>query len=363
MPFRSTAISGSSIPAVQASTPGSPLLTLAIPTWNRAPLLAELLAVLQPQLLGLPPGEVDLLISDNGSTDATADVVARFAASGLALHHHRHPENIGSDANFIAAYNMARGRYFWLVSDDDIPVPGSIASLLSHLRRTEFDLIYATSYGFHTDWAAERQHDPLHRRFHIISSPAHLVRVVNIMFTFISGMVVNKERLEMLRRADPTIEPPSAFLGTNLTQLSWTLPLLRHHRRSLVLWDRPVAAREGNAGGYSIGHVFGEKLTAVAARCLPDQPDLQRILTNFTLRRWFPDKLLAIRSSASDTFSLQEAEAVLRRTFGSNPRFWIFTWPVLRLPMSLARLWLEAGTLLSKLIYILEIPGFWRKQT
>ncbi len=345
-----------------AFTGDRPLLTIAVPTWNRASLLTELLTALAPQLAGLPTGEVELLISDNGSTDATSDVVARFADQGLGLHHHRHPVNIGSDANFISAFKMARGTYVWLFSDDDIIVPGAVDDLLNHLRHTEFDLVYATSYGFRNDWSAERHGDPMGRRFHTITSAAHLTRVVNIMFTFISGIIVNKSRFEDLRRFDPTLEDPSAFLGTNLTQLSWILPLLRHHRRSLVLWQRPVAGRLENGGGYSIGHVFGENLSAVTARCLPDRPNLAAIITNYTLRRWFPSQLMEIRASANQNFSLDQAEAALRQTYGSNPRYWIFTWPVLRLPLPLARVWLLAGTAISKLIYIIEIPTFWRKQ-
>ncbi len=343
--------------------PARPLLTIAIPTWDRARFLTELLTVLAPQVQALPIGEVELLVSDNGSTDDTPAVIRRFAEGGLPLQYHRHAENIGSDANFVSAFNMARGTYFWLFSDDDIIVPGALASLLTHLRRTEFDLVYATSYSFRSDWNTERRGDPMLRRFHTITSPAHMARVVNVMFTFISGIIANKARFEELRRSDPTIESPSAFLGTNLTQLSWTLPLLRHHRRSLVLWDRPVAGRIGNGGGYSIGQVFGEKLSTVTARCLPDRSSLARIITNYTLRRWFPSQIFEIRSSANHTLALDQAEAVLRHTFGTNARFWLFTWPMLKLPLPLARLWLNASTALSKLLYMLQIPTFWRKET
>ena len=354
----------STAPPQTYARPGSrPLLTIAVPTWNRAGLLAELLTTLAPQLRDLPAGEAELLLCDNGSTDDTAELVASFIDQGLAIHYHRHPVNLGSDANFISAFEMARGRYLWLFSDDDIIVPGALEDVLSHLRRAEFDLVYATSYSFRADWQAERHQDPIHRRFHTITSPAHLARVVNIMFTFISGIIINKERFEDLRRSHPALEDPSAFCGTNLTQLSWVLPLLRFHRRSLVLWQRPVAGRVGNGGGYSIGQVFGQNLAAVTARCLPDRPRLARILTNYTLRRWFPSQLFEIRLSGNQSFSLDQAELALRQTYGSNPRFWLFTWPVLKLPLFLAKLWLDLGAALSKLIYMVEIPGFWRKQT
>ena len=182
------------------------------------------------------------------------------------------------------------------------------------------------------------------------------------MFTFISGIIVNKRHLQSLACEGLTIESPDAFHGTHLTQLSWTLPLLRRHRRTLVLWNRPVAARLGHNGGYELAQVFGERLLEVTARLLPDRPDCAKAITNFALRRWFPSILYDIRSSGNQTFGLDTAQTTLRRVFGGNPRFWLFTYPVLILPLPAARLALRAGAAASKLIYILSVPRFWRKE-
>ena len=342
-----------------------PLLTVVVPTYNRAADLAELLAVLLPQLAPFP--QVELLVVDNASPDSTPEVVAaareQFRAAGAYFRALRHPENIGSDANFAFCFREARGHFFWMCGDDDRITPGALADVVSHLqtpdgRAAELDMIYATSYGFHRDFLAERQGDPLGRRFHTVRDPRTLAAVVNIMFSFISGMVVNKSRLESLPHEDP-----EAFVGSNLVQLSWTLPLLLHHRRSVVLWTRPVAARLGNAHGYSVGHVFGERLAANLARLLPGRPDLSQPILNFALRRWFPSVVLDLRGSGNNTMQLEEAHDVLARAYGRNPRYWVFTYPALTLPLSLAKLYTKGTAALSKLIYMLQLPGFWRRQT
>jgi glycosyltransferase involved in cell wall biosynthesis len=334
----------------------SPLLTIAIPTYNRSADLAQLLGILLPQLEGRP--EIELLISDNASTDDTSAVVQRLIPQSHAVRCHRHPENIGSDANFVSCFNMARGRYFWLCGDDDIILPGAIEELLSHITTGDFDIIYATSYGFRENYLTERQGDPLHRRFHTITSPLHLARVVNIMFTFISGIIVNKERLEAIPHEDP-----AAFLDTNLVQLSWSLPLLRDHRRSLVLWNRQLAGRQGNAGGYALARVFGEQLISVTNRLLPDRPEIAKFITNFTIRRWFPSIIYDVRSSDNQRLQIDQAHSVLRQTYGRNFRYWLFTYPVLKLPLPLAHLWLKTGAVISKSIYAISVPGFWRAET
>jgi glycosyltransferase involved in cell wall biosynthesis len=332
-----------------------PLLTIAIPTYNRSGLLCEMLDVLAPQLAGHT--EVELIISDNASPDETLQVVQRFIDRGLSVRYHRHPENIGSDANFISCFHMAGGRYFWLCGDDDIILPGTLDEVLGHISGEEYDLIYATSYGFKKDWRAERRQDSLGRRFHTITDARRFAKVVNIWFTFISAIIINKRRLE-----DIPHEDPSAFLNTNLTQLSWTLPLLRHHRRSLVLWNRPLAGRQGNAGGYAIGSVFGEKLTAVTARCLPDRPDLAACMTDPALRHWFPSIIYELRSSGNQELQLEHADGALNRSYGGNFRYWLFAYPVLKLPLPLARLWLKTGEAVSRIIYMFSIPTFWHKQ-
>ncbi len=342
-----------------------PLLTIAVPTFNRAEQLRGLLEVLEPQIAGTP--QVEVFLSDNASEDHTPEVIAcakqRFEAAGARLRTHRHAENVGADANFAFCFHQAAGRFFWICGDDDRIVPGAVHEVLALLQGpdgepADLDLIYATSYGYRHDFAAERSRDPLHRRVHTVRDARTFAFLVNIMFTFISGMVVNKERLNSLPHEDP-----AEFVGTNLVQLSWSLPLLRQHRRSAVLWTRPVAARVGNAHGYSLGRVFGRQLSAVVQRLLPDRPDLAGPILNVALRRWFPSILVEFRGHSQDRLRLEEAHGELREAYGRNFRYWLFTYPALRLPLRAARWYTLVTAAVSKAIYIAQLPGFWRKQT
>jgi len=335
--------------------PDRPLLTIAIPTYNRGELLRELLDVLAPQLAGYD--DIELIISDNASPDNTPQVVQQFIDTGLSVRYHRQLENVGSDANFISCFQMATGKYFWLCGDDDIILPGAIEQVLGHISVQDYDLIYLTACTFQQDWKSIRPKDHFNRKFHTITDARQLAKVVNIMFTFISGIIVNKHRLDEVPH-----EHPSAFIGTNLPHLSWTLPLLRQHRRSLVLWNRPIAGRDGNAGGYSVGNVFGKSLIAVTARCLPDRPDLTAAITNFSIRRGIPPIIYNIRSSRNQNLNINQAHVGLDQAYGRNFRYWLFVYPVLKLPLPLARLWVGAGIVLSRIIYMLSIPDFWRKQ-
>ena len=342
-----------------------PLLTIAIPTFNRADQLRALLSALEPQVAG--KADVEVFVSDNASTDSTpaavAEAAVRYARLGARLRTHRQATNIGSDANFAFCFRHAEGHFFWMCGDDDLIVPNAVDEVLALLRTpdghpAELDLIYATSYGYREDPRAERCEDPLGRRVHTVRDARTFAIIVNIMFTFISGIVVNRDRLGKLAH-----ESPESFIGTNLVQLSWSLPLLLDHRRSAVLWTRPVAARVGNAHGYSLGRVFGRQLATVVRRLLPNRPDLSGPILNVALRRWLPSVAVEFRSEASGRLRLEEAHQELRAAYGNNPRYWLFTYPALKLPLPAAKLYTGATAAASKLMYMAQVPGFWRKQT
>ena len=334
----------------------SPLLTIAIPTYNRSADLGTLLGALLPQLVGLP--QVDLLISDNASSDGTEAMVRELVAAGAPIRYHRQLENIGSDRNFVECFERARGTFFWLCGDDDVICPGALGKLLPHLQPDQTDLVYVASYGFTRDYAAERVEDPMGRRFQTFRDAREFARVVNIMFTFISGLVVNRERMLTLFGPEP-----ANLLTPNLVQLNWSLPLLLEHRRSVVLWDRALAGHIGNAGGYDIGKVFGTGLRESLARLLPGRDDLQQAILNPTLRRWLPSVLYGMRRSNNERIGLATAKADFAIAYGHNPRFWLFAYPVLRLPLVAARLWLFGASLVSHAVYVLTVPRFWRKES
>jgi glycosyltransferase involved in cell wall biosynthesis len=344
----------------ESATSVKPLLTLAVPTFNRAEDLHRFLTAIEPQMRDRP--EVDLYLSDNASTDGTPELIAHFQARGLALRSHRHPQNIGADANFVSCFHAARGTYFWLCGDDELILPGGLDLILSHLRSTDsdtaLDILYLSSFSFRSDYLAERQHDRMGRQHHTFTNVLRFTRLIHINFTFISGVITHRDRLLALPH-----EAPDAFLGTNLVQLSWTLPLLRAHRRSRILWTRVIASRWNNSGGYSLARVFGKNLSEVTRRLLPDRPELSAAILNAAIGAWFPVTILGIREDRNASMQLEETHTVLQPLFGTNPRYWLFTYPALRLSLPAARLWVRLTHRLLTLAGHARNPGFWRRST
>ena len=79
------------------------LLTIAIPTYNRSQYLRQNLSVLLPQFRK----ELEIIVSDNASTDDTSEVVKEFIKAGLPVKYIQNTTNLGWAKNFQNCYHNA----------------------------------------------------------------------------------------------------------------------------------------------------------------------------------------------------------------------------------------------------------------
>jgi glycosyltransferase involved in cell wall biosynthesis len=92
----------------------SPKFSIGIPTYNRAHFLRESLGC----ALAQTADDLEIVVSDNASTDDTAEVVR---GAGSRVRYSRNPTNIGGWRNFRKVVELAQGEYFsWLQDDDAI---------------------------------------------------------------------------------------------------------------------------------------------------------------------------------------------------------------------------------------------------
>src|SRR4249920_1379724 len=104
-------------------------VTVAIPTYNRAALLRETL----DSVLAQTHSNFRLVISDNASTDETADVVASYCDTRIEYVRREH--NIGMNANFNRLIELTETEFLTLLPDDDLLYPDYLHSVLDVLQR------------------------------------------------------------------------------------------------------------------------------------------------------------------------------------------------------------------------------------
>jgi len=108
----------------------SPTLSVCIATYNRAAFIAETLDSILEQITA----DVELIVVDGASPDNTAEVIGRVALRYPALRYYRQDENSGVDRDYDKAVGYAAGEYCWLMTDDDVLVPGALRRVLAALE-------------------------------------------------------------------------------------------------------------------------------------------------------------------------------------------------------------------------------------
>jgi abequosyltransferase len=111
------------------------LLTIAIPTWNRATILDTALQQLIPQVEAFK-NDIQFVISDNASTDNTKEIVQKYLDkyTDLSILYYRQKENKGFFGNFSKVKELSTGNFIWILSDDDHVADGFIQKLIETLK-------------------------------------------------------------------------------------------------------------------------------------------------------------------------------------------------------------------------------------
>ncbi len=125
------------------------LLSICIPTYNRARLLRQILEVLGAQIRAAGAENVAIYISDNGSVDNTRQCAEDFQKqSGVRVVYARNDSNLGISKNLLKVMAMGRGRFVWTLGDDELVADNAVPNLVKVLRERDpgFVLMFDTRY-------------------------------------------------------------------------------------------------------------------------------------------------------------------------------------------------------------------------
>ena len=119
-----------------------PLLSVAVPGFNRPSLLEECLASIVAELECVEPGTVEIVVTDDQSPDRrAAAVAAEFARMHPFVGLRINSENLGLEANLLEAARGCRGEYLWIFGNDDRWVPSGFAQVLEDIRAAPADVL------------------------------------------------------------------------------------------------------------------------------------------------------------------------------------------------------------------------------
>lgn len=124
---------------VRRATNSSPLVSAVIATWNYERYIEECVSSLLRQTLE----DFELIVVDDGSTDATAEIVARFQDPRIRYEPRSH-QGVASAVNH--GLDLARGRYVARMDADDVAHPERFARQVAFLEAHEDVGIVGSNY-------------------------------------------------------------------------------------------------------------------------------------------------------------------------------------------------------------------------
>jgi len=121
----------------------TPLLSVVIPTWNRAHLVCDAVN----SALAQRDGEVEVIVVDDASTDATVERLEAEFGTRIRLLRLDHRRGPGGARN--AGALLARGQFVSFLDSDDVWLPGKLGAELEVFAQfPDADVVVSDSQGF-----------------------------------------------------------------------------------------------------------------------------------------------------------------------------------------------------------------------
>jgi glycosyltransferase involved in cell wall biosynthesis len=96
-----------------------PSISVGLPVYNGERFLRETLNSILTQTFE----DFELIISDNASTDGTAQICKDYAIKDPRIRYFRSDRNLGASKNFNRVFELSSGKYFKWISADDVCAP------------------------------------------------------------------------------------------------------------------------------------------------------------------------------------------------------------------------------------------------
>lgn len=282
-----------------------PILSICIPTYNRAEILRANLQRMHNQLQKVKPDEIEVIVSDNCSSDNTQDVVVEMQRTGMPIIYNHNEENIGADRNFLKCMHIAKGKYIYLLGDDDFLDDSALGNLLDVLRGNDYGLVYIDTRS-QSDGSVTEYRDR-----------TEFVKQVSYFYTFMSGCIFRREAVSMVSHLE-------RYIKTNLLQMPFYLQSTILSERNVVI-RFPILGQTGadakNNGGYNYFEVFVRNYLTIMEEYIHDKALLSWLKKDIWSFTWGYTKRLLIRKDAGN-FKIENGWKILFKYYGNEWYFW-----------------------------------------
>lgn len=174
-----------------------PILTIAIPTYNGSKTIRNMLNLLLPQIEDF--NKVEVLVSDNCSTDNTPQLIEEYQQEYPEIKYVRNRENIKTDGNILQCCRLARGKFIWHLSDDDVIIEDALKKIVSFLEEnSDVKLVYLTTVDFRGHYYSLdkcQYHEPLAKSDICTSNKKEFIKFAGYYWGFMSSFISSTDKI------------------------------------------------------------------------------------------------------------------------------------------------------------------------
>lgn len=124
----------------------SVMVSVGMPAYNGEKFIRESIE----SILSQDYEDFELIISDNCSTDSTAEICQIYATRDERIRFYKSDKNRGAAWNYNRVFNLSRGRYFKWAADDDLCAETFLSECVAVLENSQ-EAVIAFSYTPHVD--------------------------------------------------------------------------------------------------------------------------------------------------------------------------------------------------------------------
>ena len=283
-----------------------PLLSICIPTYNRAEYLVGALE----NIISDPAFDerVEIVISDNASTDDTENVVGYFIKLYSNIYYYKNPENI-RDQNFMLALSRGRGKYLRLFNDT--------LRLKHRVLQTMLDIIINTPETEAIFFMQDISFNGNIERICEIKGANELLSEVSYYITWIANFGCWSTKINKINN-------PNKYASLQLTQVDWFLQIAETNLTIKIYFgDYFNSILPKHKGGYNIFEVFVNNylriLKAYKISLFQYEIEKYRLLRYFIMPWW-----INIRKNKDLVFKIDRKWEILFRHYILSPYFYFF---------------------------------------
>lgn len=122
-----------------------PLLSICIPTYNGAKYIRDNLDVIVAQVIADRLDNVEVVVSDNCSTDETPTIIAEYVKKHSFIRYSRNDKNILFNGNMLKCCELAEGEFIHFMGDDDFYQPNGIKRIVDVIKNQSHDIIMVSN--------------------------------------------------------------------------------------------------------------------------------------------------------------------------------------------------------------------------